>query len=80
MGELMERKEMPDFEATLLSTYNCSNNNIDGLGLGPGPFAGLFLIAGVVAFIAVLFTATRLILLKYEYPTSPLKTSFPSPN
>uniref|UniRef100_A0A0A0LP35 Ionotropic glutamate receptor C-terminal domain-containing protein n=1 Tax=Cucumis sativus TaxID=3659 RepID=A0A0A0LP35_CUCSA len=80
MGELMERKEMPDLEATLLSTYNCSNNNIDGLGLGPGPFAGLFLLAAVVASIAVLFTATRLVLLKYQYPNPQLKTPFPFPN
>ncbi|XP_038885764.1 glutamate receptor 2.5-like [Benincasa hispida] len=66
IAELIERREMPDLESTLLSTFNCSlnDNDPDGSGLGPEPFAGLFLIAGAIAFGALLFTAARLILMK----------------
>ncbi|XP_022144363.1 glutamate receptor 2.9-like [Momordica charantia] len=66
IAELIERRELPDLESTLLSTFNCSlnDNNVDGSGLGPEPFAGLFLIAGAITLAAVLFTAGRLTLMK----------------
>ncbi|XP_022961655.1 glutamate receptor 2.7-like isoform X4 [Cucurbita moschata] len=79
IAELIERREMPDFEATLLSTFNCSNHkSLDGgSGLGPGPFAGLFLFSGVIASIAVLFTATHLALMKLRWIQNPFSTKNP---
>ncbi|CAK9312570.1 unnamed protein product [Citrullus colocynthis] len=77
IAELIERREMPNLESTLLSTFNCSfnDNNADGSGLGPEPFAGLFLIAGATALGALLFTAARLTLINlgwiHKMPTTP---------
>uniref|UniRef100_A0A0A0LL99 Ionotropic glutamate receptor C-terminal domain-containing protein n=1 Tax=Cucumis sativus TaxID=3659 RepID=A0A0A0LL99_CUCSA len=55
--ELIERREMPQLETMLLSTFNCSSGSqVDGsTSLGPWPFAGLFIISASVAAGSLLY-------------------------
>ncbi|XP_008444629.1 glutamate receptor 2.1-like [Cucumis melo] len=55
--ELIEKREMPQLETTLLSTFNCSSGSqVDGSSsLGPWPFAGLFIISASVAAASLLY-------------------------
>uniref|UniRef100_A0A9I9CZY0 Ionotropic glutamate receptor C-terminal domain-containing protein n=1 Tax=Cucumis melo TaxID=3656 RepID=A0A9I9CZY0_CUCME len=58
--ELTETKEIPQFESDVLASFNCSSNGKgDGLGLGPEPFMGLFIICGSIAFLVLIYMAQQ---------------------
>ncbi|XP_031736600.1 glutamate receptor 2.5 [Cucumis sativus] len=58
--ELTETNEIPQFESNVLASFNCSSNGKgDGVGLGPEPFMGLFIICGSIAFLVLIYMASQ---------------------